>query len=217
MNGLIAIVTRDIRTALSGGTAAWGGLMFFLLVVTLFPFTVGPAPQTLARIAPGVVWVAALLACLLGLERLFQPDADDGTLEQFVVHGLSLEAVAIARFLSHWVLTALPLLVLSPVAAVLLQLPTERIALLMASLAIGTPGLSALGVIAAGVTVGVRRGGVLAALIVLPIAAPVLIFGVASLDPMAGSQALTLLAACSLVLLALSPFAAGYGLRLALE
>lgn len=217
MSALAALLRRDLAQALGGGAATWSALVFFLLVVSLFPFAVGPAPELLGRIAGGVVWVAALLSSLLGLERLFQADADDGTLEQLVVHGLSLEALAGLRMVSHWLLSALPLIVLSPVSAVLLRLPEGELDTMLASLCIGTPGLSALAVIAASVTVGLRRGGVLAALLVLPFAVPVLIFGVGLFDPLVGAAAWKLLAACSLVLVAIGPFAAGLALRTALE
>ncbi|MEX6724729.1 heme exporter protein CcmB [Parapedomonas caeni] len=214
---MLRLLTRELRLAWverSGGAIA---LIFFLIVVSLFPFAVGPQPQVLARIAAGVVWVAALLACLLSLERLFQPDAEDGTLEQLVTHGLSFEAIATAKIIAHWLTTALPLLLLTPLAAILLNAPAASWGLLAAGLALGTPALSAIGGVAAALTVGLRRGGILISLLVLPLAVPTLIFGVGLLDPLAGVAALKWLAATTLVALSVSPFAAAAGLRAALE
>lgn len=214
---MLRLLARELRLAWverSGGAIA---LIFFLIVVSLFPFAVGPQPQVLARIAAGVVWVAALLACLLSLERLFQPDAEDGTLEQLVTHGLSFEAIATAKIIAHWLTTALPLLLLTPLAAILLNAPAASWGLLAAGLALGTPALSAIGGVAAALTVGLRRGGILISLLVLPLAVPTLIFGVGLLDPLAGVAALKWLAATTLVALSVSPFAAAAGLRAALE
>lgn len=212
-----ALVRRELQLVWaerSGGAIA---LIFFVIVVSLFPFAVGPEPQMLARIASGVIWVSALLACLLSLERLFQPDAEDGTLEQLVVAGQSLEAVAIAKMLSHWLTTALPLVVLTPVLAAMLGAPFELWGMLLLGLLLGTPALSAIGSVAAALTVGVRRGGVLISLLVLPMAVPTLIFGVGVADPLAGSSALKWLGVTTLLALALCPFAAAAGLRVSME
>lgn len=187
------------------------------MVASLFPFAVGPEPQVLARIASGIVWVSALLACLLSLERLFQPDAEDGTLEQLVVSGQSLEAVAIAKMISHWLTTALPLVLLTPVTAAMLGAPFELWGTLLLGLLLGTPALSSIGAVAAALTVGVRRGGVLISLLVLPLAVPTLIFGVGVADPLAGGSALKWLGVTTLLALAVGPFAAAAGLRVAME
>lgn len=217
MKGLASLIRRDLRAARSGSGGAGIGLVFFLLVVCLFPFAVGPMPQTLARIAGGVIWVAAMLASLLSLESLFQPDLEDGTLDQLLSSGVTVETVVVARMISHWLTAALPVIVLTPVAGVLLNLPTDQMLLLLASLLIGTPAVTAIGTIAAALTAGLRRAGLLMSLIILPLILPVLIFGVGVLDFSVGATALKLLAAISLLAVGLSPFAAAAGLRLALE
>ncbi len=215
--GIGTLVRRELQLVWaerSGGAIA---LIFFVIVASLFPFAVGPEPQVLARIAAGIVWVSALLACLLSLERLFQPDAEDGTLEQLVVSGQSLEAVAIAKMITHWLTTALPLVVLTPVTAAMLGAPVEVWGTLLLGLLLGTPALSAIGAVAAALTVGVRRGGVLISLLVLPLAVPTLIFGVGVADPMAGQSALKWLGVTTLLAVAVGPFAAAAGLRVAIE
>lgn len=215
--GIGALVRRELQLAWAergGGAVA---LIFFLIVASLFPFAVGPEPQVLARIAAGIIWVSALLACLLSLERLFQPDAEDGTLEQLVVAGQSLEAVAVAKMAAHWLTTALPLLILTPVTAAMLNAPMHVWSPLLLGLLLGTPAMSAIGAVAAALTVGVRRGGVLISLLVLPLAVPTLIFGVGVVDPLAGTSALKWLGATTLLSLAVSPFAAAAGLRAGLE
>ena len=215
--GIGTLVRRELQLVWaerSGGAIA---LIFFVIVASLFPFAVGPEPQVLARIAAGIVWVSALLACLLSLERLFQPDAEDGTLEQLVVSGQSLEAVAIAKMITHWLTTALPLVVLTPVTAAMLGAPVEVWGTLLLGLLLGTPALSSIGAVAAALTVGVRRGGVLISLLVLPLAVPTLIFGVGVADPLAGGSALKWLGVTTLLALAVGPFAAAAGLRVAME
>lgn len=215
--GIGVLVRRELQLVWaerSGGAIA---LIFFVIVASLFPFAVGPEPQVLARIAPGIVWVSALLACLLSLERMFQPDAEDGTLEQLVVSGQSLEAVAIAKMVTHWLTTALPLVLLTPVTAAMLGAPIEVWGTLLLGLLLGTPALSSIGAVAAALTVGVRRGGVLISLLVLPLAVPTLIFGVGVADPLAGSSALKWLGVTTLLALAVGPFAAAAGLRVAME
>jgi heme exporter protein B len=212
------IIRREVKLGLAGGAASAAPVAFFLIVAILFPFAVGPAPQVLARIAAGVVWVSALLACLLSMERLYQADAEDGSLEQYATTGVSMLELAAAKLASHWLLTAVPLLLATPIAALLLQTPLDSLGWLMLGLMIGTPALSALAGVAAALTVGLKRGGaVLAGLLVLPLTLPVLIFGVALPDPLAGASALKLLAASSLFLTALGPFAAAAALKLALE
>lgn len=215
--GIGTLVRRELQLVWaerSGGAIA---LIFFVIVASLFPFAVGPDPQVLARIAAGIIWVSALLACLLSLERLFQPDAEDGTLEQLVVSGQSLEAVAIAKMIIHWLTTALPLVALTPVTAAMLGAPFDVWGTLLLGLLLGTPALSAIGAVAAALTVGVRRGGVLISLLVLPLAVPTLIFGVGVADQLAGSSALKWLGVTTLLALAVSPFAAAAGLRAALD
>lgn len=203
----IRLVRRDLALALRRPGALALPVLFFILVSALFPFAVGPDARLLARIAPGIVWVAALLASLLPVETLVAPDVADGTLDQVVVRGIALETWAAARLVSHWLGFALPLLIALPVAAVLLGAPA--LGGLAAGLALGTPALAALALLAASLTAGLRGGGALAGLIVVPLALPVLIFGVGDAEP----GALKLLAASSLVLVALTPFAAAAALR----
>lgn len=217
MTAAVAIVLRDVRLALAGGTAGLVPLIFFIVVAALFPFAVGPQPDKLILIAPGVVWVAALLASLLSLDRLIQPDADDGSLDALAAGGVSMEVLVIAKITAHWLTTGLPLLVATPLAALLLQLPAASLPPLLLALLIGTPALSALATLAASLTCGIGHGAVLAAVVVLPLALPVLIFGVSVLDALGGGAALKLLGATSLVALAISPPGAAAALRLALE
>jgi len=215
------VVARDIRLAWSQGGTGTMALSFFLIAVTLFPFGVGPEPQTLARIAAGVIWVVALLACLLSLDRLFQADYEDGSLDDLTLSPLGLTGIVSAKILAHWAATIVPLIVAAPVLALLLNLPSEGYLYLVASLLIGSPALSLLGAIGAALTVSIRRGGVLMSLLVLPLYIPTLIFGVGAVDAavMASDPLphLALLGAVSLVSFVVSPFATAAALRLALE
>ncbi len=213
MSVFAALVRRDLALAFArlGGVVL--PLVFFVLVVSLFPFAIGPEPRLLARVAGGVLWVAALLAALLPIDTLIEPDRADGTLDQYLARGLAPETIAAARIVAHWLTFAPPLLVTTLVAAALLNLAPAQLPLLLAGLALGTPALASLAVVAASLTAGLR-GGALAGLLVLPLALPVLIFGSGLLLPgPGGAGALRLLAASSLVLLAIGPFAAGAGLR----
>ena len=204
----LLLVRRDLAL-LVRSPALWTPVLFFVLVAAIFPFAVGPDATLLARIAPGVVWVAALLAALLPVETLVAPDLEDGTIDQLVTREIPLEIVMAARIVAHWLGFALPLLGALPVTGVLLGLDAATGVRLALALLLGTPALAALGVVAAALTAGLRGGGALAGMIVLPLALPVLIFGVGSLAP----GALQLLAAASLVALAISPFAAAAALR----
>ncbi len=203
----LTLVRRDLALALRRPGALLLPVVFFVLVAALFPFAVGPDARLLARIAPGILWVAALLASLLPVETLVAPDVADGTLDQVAVRGIALETWAAARLLAHWLGFAVPLLIALPVAGVLLGLPD--LGLLAAGLALGTPALAALALLAASLTASLGGGGALAGLIVVPLALPVLIFGVGAAAP----GALRLLAASSLVLVALTPFAAAAAVR----
>jgi heme exporter protein B len=206
----LPLIARDLRLALTGG--AWLPLGFFLLVAILFPFGVGPDGALLSRTGGGVIWIAALLAALLPVDRLIAPDAESGVLDQFAVRGVSEELILVAKFIAHW-LSFGPLLMLAAIpAAGLLRLDGATLARLELGLLIGTPGLAALGLMAASLTLGLRRTGALAGLLMLPLAIPLLIFGAGSLAPQPGS-ALMLLGAASLFLCALMPFAAGATLR----
>lgn len=207
------LVRRDLALMLRRPAAVAMPVVFFVIVAALFPFAVGPDATLLARIAAGVLWVAALLASLLPVETLIDPDRADGTIDQIVTRGIALETFAAARMAAHWLGFAVPLLIALPVAGVLLGVPSAVLGRVAAGLLLGTPGLAALALVAASLTAGLRGGGALAGLIVLPLALPLLIFGV-GID---AGGALKLLAASSLVLVALAPFAAAAGIRAALE
>lgn len=216
-----SLLMRDLRLALRAGTDATVAVLFFVLTVTLFPMAVGPEPNTLARIAAGVIWVAALLASLLSLERLFAADHEDGTLDLLALSPLPLEAVVAAKVLAHWIVTGLPLIVAAPVLAVLLNLDREGFAILVATLALGTPTLSLIGSIGAALTLGSRRGGVLISLLILPLFVPVLLFSVLAIDAVLGGFSprphLLLLGGILAAALPLAPVAAAAALRQALE
>jgi heme exporter protein B len=188
-------------------------VLFFVMVVALFPFAIGPDSAMLARLAPGILWTAALLAMLLGLDRLFRDDAADGSLSLYRHARIPLEAVVGAKVIAHWLLSAGPLIAISPVLAILLSMPAEAFLTLFATLLVGTPALTALGALAAAATVTLRRGGLLAPVLMLPLATPVLIFGVGAVGS-PGSAPLLFLAAFSLSACALSPFLAALALRL---
>jgi heme exporter protein B len=187
----------------------------------LFPFGVGPEPGLLGRIAPGVIWVTALLAALLSLERLFLADYEDGSLEQIALAPLPLEAAVLAKCLAHWLVTGLPLIVVAPGLGLLLSLDREGYGVLVAGMALGTPSLSLIGAVGAALTLGARRGGVLLSLLVLPLYIPVLIFGVGSVEAAIagfGSRPyLLILAAMAMGALPLAPLAAAAAVRQALE
>ena len=198
-----ALIARDVRRGLAG--AAWLPVAFFLLVATLVPFAVGPDARLLGQIGPGALWIAALTAALLPIERLVEPDRADGVLDQLALHGLAEESIAIAKIVAHW-LTFAPLLLVAAVpASALLAMNGEALVRAELALAIGTPGLAALAVAVAAVTAGLPRAGSLAGLLLLPLAVPLLIFG--------ASDALLLEAAVSLLLTAGAPFVAGAAIR----
>lgn len=200
-----ALIVRDVRRAFTG--AAWLPVAFFLLIATLVPFAIGPDAKLLERIGPGALWIAALTAALLPVERLIEPDRADGVLDQLVLRGLAEESIASAKIIAHW-LTFAPLLLLAALpAAALLALEGQTLARTELALALGTPALAALAVAVAAVTAGLPRAGSLAGLLLLPFAVPLLIFAV--------SDALLLEAAISLLLTAGSPFVAGAAIRAA--
>ena len=209
MSAYAAIVWRELRRAWSTGGLALP-LVFFLLVAILFPFAVGPDGRLLARIAPGVIWAAALLAALLPVERLVSPDLESGVLDQLAVRGLPDAGVAAAKVAGHWLGFAPALLAATVIASGLLQLPGEALAPLLLALLIGTPGLAALGVATAALVSGLRGAGALAGLVMLPFAVPLLIFGATADQP----GALKLLGAVSLLLVAGCPFVAGAAVRM---
>ncbi len=214
------IIVREVRLAARRPMDALGGLVFFVLVGSLFPLAVGPDADLLLAIGPGVVWVAALLAVMISLHRLFLPDLDDGALEQMVLSPHPLAALVGAKVAAHWIVSCLPLVAVAPLLALQFGLSLEAVAVLLASLLLGTPTLSLLGALGAALTLGLR-GPVLLALIVLPLAVPVLIFGSsavsASSQGLAVGPHLSLLGACLSLAAFLCPWATGAALRLAVE
>lgn len=205
------LVRRDLAQAVASGGLAIA-VAFFLLVATLYPFAVGPDGALLARTGGGMLWVAALLAALLPVDRLIAPDVESGVVDQLVVRGVSEEVVVLAKLVAHWLGFAPALMLASVVAAGLLNLSGATLLRLELGLLLGTPALAALGVMTAALTTGLRNTAALAGLLMIPLAVPVLIFGAGSLAPVAGG-ALKLLAAASLLLVALTPFAGGAALR----
>jgi len=221
VSGFLLLLRRELVLAVRGGTDAGVALAFFVIAVTLFPFGLGPEPNLLARIAPGVLWVAALLAALLSLERLFQGDADDGVIEVHLARGTVLEVVAFAKMVAHWLVTGLPLVLVSPVLAAMLGLPVAGYPILVATLLVGTPVLSLIGGIGAALTIGARRGGALLALLVLPLLIPPLIFAVGAIDAvlqgLSARANLLLLGGLLAAALPLAPVAAAAAMRQAVE
>lgn len=217
MRFLLAVIRRDLAIAMRSSGQWLNPLIFYTIVVSLFPLGIDPGPNTLALIAPGVLWVSALLSVMLSLDSLFARDFADGTLEQSLLGEQALSLVVLAKVLAHWLISGLPLLLLSPLLGLLLQLPMEALPVLMAGLLLGTLTLSLLGAIGAALTVSLSQGGVLLSLLVLPLTVPVLIFGTSSVKaatsglPTAGY--LYLLGAFLSLSLALAPLAAAAALR----
>ena len=216
-----ALLLRDLRLAIRAGGGFGLALAFFLIVVTLVPFGVGPEGGMLGRIAPGVLWVAALLACLLSLDRLFSVDQEDGSLDLLATAPLPLEGAVAVKALAHWIVTGLPLTLAAPALGVLLNLPGPAYGWVLISLALGTPALSFIGAFGAALTVGLKRGGLLLSLLVLPLYVPTLIFGAEAVRRGAeGQDALTpvlLVAGITLGCVALLPFAAAAAIRVNLR
>lgn len=216
-----AILARELRLSLRHGADTLAAILFFLLAASLFPLAIGPAPETLGRIAPGIVWVCALLAALLPLDRMFGADFEDGSLDQLLLCGLPPSAVALAKAMAHWLVTGLPLLLAAAPLTVMLRMQDAAIPALLAGLLPGTLLLSLFGMAGAAIVLGARRGGVLLPLLVLPLMTPVLIFGVAAADAAAAGFSprphLLLLAALLAAALPLCPLAGGAGLRNSIE
>lgn len=221
MSAFARLVARDLRLALRQRADAGMVVLFFVLTAALFPLAVGPEPNLLARLAPGIIWVTALLAVLLSLERLFLADYEDGSLELLALAPLPLEATVLAKALAHWLTTGLPLVVAGPLLALLYNMDAAGLPMLVLAMALGSPSLSLIGAVGAALTLGARRGGVLIPLLVLPLNIPVLIFGVAAIDAaLAGLSArphLLFLGALFLVTLVTAPLAGAAALRQALE
>ena len=216
-----ALLRRELRLSVRHGADTLAAVLFFVLAGSLFPLAVGPAPELLARMAPGIVWVCALLAALLPLDRLFGADLEDGSLDQVLLSGLPAGAVAGVKAGAHWLATGLPLLLAAGPLAVMLQMDPAVLPVLLGGLLLGTLALSLLGTLGAAVVLGARRGGVLLPLLVLPLALPVLIFGTAAVEAAASGLTprphLLLLGAVLAAALPLCPLAAGAALRSAAE
>ena len=208
------LILRELRLAATGGNALLP-LIFFLLVATLFPFAVGPDRPLLARTGGGALWMAALLAALLPVDRLVEPDRAGGVLDQLAVRGLSEENIAIAKLVGHWLSFGPPLMIAALPAAALMKLPGDVLERLELGLLVGTPGLAALTLMVAALTAGLRGTGALAGLLMLPLAVPLLIFGAGLIEQGGDTGALKLLGAVSLMLVAVAPFAAGAAIRAA--
>jgi len=216
-----ALLGRDLALALRAGGGFGLGLAFFLIVTVLVPFGVGPQSELLSRIAPGILWLGALLACLLSLDRMLALDWEDGTLDLLATSPLPLEAALSIKALAHWITTGLPLVLAAPVLGVLLNLPTPGFIWLVVSLALGTPALSVIGAFGAALTVGVKRGGLLMSLLVLPLYVPTLIFGAEvarrGAVGMEVQTPLLMLAGITLGVIAVMPFASAAALRVNLR
>jgi heme exporter protein B len=222
MTALAALLRRDIRISLRVGGGALMGVLFFLTVVTLIPFAIGPDLALLQRIGPAILWIGALLASLLGLDRLFAADLDDGSLDLMLMGETPLELAVAAKAFAHWLTTGLPLVVASPVLGLFLNLEPGGIGAVALTLLVGTPALTFIGTIGAALAVALRRGGLLLPILVLPLAVPVLIFGVAAsnaavVGPVPFGTPFTVLCALTLMSLVLGPFAAAATFRHGLE
>ncbi|WP_193183482.1 heme exporter protein CcmB [Nisaea sediminum] len=221
MNAFLAIVRRDLSLALRQGSDAAMALMFFVIVVTLFPLGVGPEPGVLERISAGIVWVAALLAAMLSLDRMFQSDYDDGTLELMLLAPAPLELLVLGKCLAHWLTTGLPMLLIAPLLGLFMNMQADAFPVLLATMALGTPVLSLLGGIGAALVLGARRAGALVALLVLPLTIPLLIFGVSAIEAAVTGQSskaqLLIIGAMLLATLPLAPWATAAALRQAVS
>jgi heme exporter protein B len=222
MNPFLALMLRDMRLALRAGGGALMGALFFLIVVAIVPFAVGPDLALLALIGPAILWLGALLASLLALDRLFTADYEDGSLDLLMTGTLPLELAVTAKALAHWLTTGLPLVIISPLLAMLLNVEINAVGPLALTLLAGTPALTFIGLIGAALSVTLRRGGLLLAVLVLPLTVPVLIFGVtavtsAIVGPVQFGAAFTILCALTLASVVIGPFAAAAALRHGLE
>ncbi|WP_417721489.1 heme exporter protein CcmB [Salipiger sp.] len=218
---MIALLVRDLRLAVRAGGGFGLGLAFFLIVVVLVPLGVGPETALLSRIAPGILWIGALLACLLSLDRIFALDREDGSLDLLATAPLPMEGIVTVKALAHWITTGLPLVLAAPVLGVLLTLAPGGYLWLLVSLALGTPALSVIGTFGAALTVGLKRGGLLLSLLVLPLYVPTLIFGAEvarrGAEGLAVQTPLLMLAGISCGAVALLPFASAAVLRINLR
>ncbi len=218
---MIGLLARDLKLAIRAGGGFGLGLAFFLVVTVLVPFGVGPRPELLARIAPGILWLGALLACLLSLDRIFQLDFEDGSLDLLATAPIPLEGVVATKALAHWLTSGLPLTLAAPVLGVMLNLPSAGFGWLVISLLIGTPALSMIGAFGAALTVGLKRGGLLLSLLVLPLYVPTLIFGAEvarrGAEALAPGTPLLMSAGITAGAIAVLPFAAAAAIRVNLR
>jgi heme exporter protein B len=222
VTALTAILLRDMRLAVRVGGGALIGVLFFLIVVTLIPFAIGPDLVLLARIGPAILWLGALLATLLALDRLIAMDHEDGSLDLILMARVPLEVALAAKALAHWLTTGLPLVIAAPLLGLLLNLDPAATGAVALTLAAGTPALTFIGLIGASLTVALRRGGLLLAVLVLPLTVPVLIFGVAAANaaivgPMPFGTPFSILCALTLISIVIAPFAAAVALRQGLD
>jgi heme exporter protein B len=222
MTRFTALVLRDMRLAVRVGGGSLMGALFFLIVVTMMPFAVGPDLKLLARIGPAILWLGALLATLLALDRLFATDHEDGSLDLLMMGRMPLELAIAGKGVAHWLTTGLPLVVISPVLGLMLNVELKAMGVVALTLTVGTPALTFIGLIGAALSVALRRGGLLLAVLVLPLTIPVLIFGVLSCNagisgPDPFGPPFTILCALSLISLVVGPFAAAAALRFGLE
>ena len=221
VNFTLQLIARDLKLALRRPGDVLNMLFFFVVVVSLFPLSLGADPALLRQLAPAVVWVSAMLASMLGLQRMFGPDHEDGTLEQMLLSPHSTVLLALAKALSHWLLAGLPLVLLSPLMGLQYDLPADALSVLALSLLIGTPVLSLMGGVGAALTLGARGGGVLLGLLVLPLFIPVLIFGSGASYAHAAGMAVqghvSILLACLLLTLCFAPWATALALKVAME
>ena len=221
MSKFFLMVHRELHIALRQSTDSLMIVAFFAIAVILFPFGIGPEPNILERIAPGIIWVAALLSSMLSLERLFQSDFDDGSLELLALQPVALEIIVIAKVFVHWLTTGLPLIIMAPLLALLMNLPEEGLLSLIITLCLGTPCLSLIGAIGSALILGARRGGTLISLLVLPLYIPVLIFGVSSVDAIingfSNKPQFLILSGFLIAATALCPWASAAALRQGLE
>lgn len=215
---MIALFLRDLKLASRVGGNILTGVLFFLAVVTVVPFAIGPDLNLLARIGPAVLWIGALLASLLGLDRMFQPDREDGSLDALLMQGYPPSAIVLVKAVAHWFANGLPLVIAAPVFGLILNMNTTAIAATTATLAVGTPAITFIGAVGAAVTITLPRGGVLLAILVLPLTIPVLIFGVTAIygaaeDPAPFTAPFLILCAISLFFSVLGPLSAGWILK----
>ncbi len=215
------IIKRELLIAFRRQADIFNPLWFFIIVITLFPLSIGPEPGLLSRIAPGIVWVAALLSALLSLERLFRDDFQDGALEQMMIMPVPLSVVALSKVIAHWLLTGVPLILISPLLAILLSLNFDTWLGVVGTLLLGTPTLSFIGAIGVALTVGLQKGGVLLSLVVLPLYIPILIFATSAIDAaslgMVYNGQLAILAAMLVGAMTLTPFAISAALRVSVN